>query len=1159
MRTMSRITEMYLEEISEHLRKGRAVVMVGAGFSKNAVKTVATDKRFLDWNELANIFYKKIYGTTSDKGQDYYLDAVKLASIVESAFGRPVLDQLLLDYLPDEEYEPGELHKQLLSLNWADIFTTNYDTLLERTRKFVPNRRYQTVLCMEDLVYSSCPRIIKLHGSFPSYRPFVISKEDYRKYPKDCAVFVNTVQQAMIENIFCLIGFSGDDPNFLSWIGWIQDNLGSGYHSRIYLITLEKESRVEDILLSSRNIVVVNLFDLLKDGEISYQEGFQRFFKELQKRQRSSAQGKWIENTKGILLRELQDMKEHHEKEKVLKKLYSFWMDCRQSYPGWIIAPYKERIFLEKSLDDAEHYDVWKTLKENNDNPSEDEDFLSKEKFVQLYDWIRQVCLLPLTEKKRQLYEEILKMGGDSREKGALRLSLLTYYRRNGEEENFNNHKTELDKSNILTEEQKKQYRCELTMHSLYRCEYENLDRELAEWPLAVGNFSYELMHIGAMWEAEQYKQGLEMLVAMLDSIRSLGSNGKDLKVLSQEAYTLNLLNRAIPQIEFLSLNMRPITFSQGNRGELLKADSCDPEKEIELFQALLANSKTPESETELYHISVQFINFLERTGNFMVISPKLDYEKELKGAIRQIIKWNFYWGMILSIRTWDDCFIRQMAIRGSWCVESCEAERTAKHFCHVCRTHTFSVAAGVKLDEKGLRYRIWGEYLPIILGGFVHRCTIETRKDILELVGEMADIRENFEELSFLTKNLYRSLDGTFITEYADKLFDFIMKAKKEKRSEEVFELDFCDFMLYDMRAIKSKLLGDFCNKVDCLSKADREQIGVMCAEALLYHVGVLQETQKKQFVQDVVNKIAEKEFSLDFYNYVFDIVKEDENQKEAIKKQLLKKLDRLPVCLNPDSGECVFQVQLFEKMKRLFRQYNFVWTAEDVEIVLKRLYELFINKKTIKKNQYYLLFFNFYLLLIEILRETDWKILFGVGKTGKVDWIRQKYLEFTKEVLGEKNDFEKKRLIFSEMAGTDKECFVVAVCIFVKYLREDVGNWKQHLRELEINLASVVREQGVLAPFCIDIFRILVKEYKKWANEMDTGILRKILERVYDLETKSNFILIQKVYGAGLAYDCSLYMQEQPEIKACVEKRKNYVLREGVHTLIAKQWGIC
>ena len=130
MNEIPRITEMYLEEISEHLEKGRAVVMVGAGFSKNAVKTATTDKYFLNWNELGDVFYKKIYGRTPKKGQEHYLDPIKLASIVESVFGRPVLDQLLLDHLPDEEYSPGELHKQLLSLNWADIFTTNYDTLL---------------------------------------------------------------------------------------------------------------------------------------------------------------------------------------------------------------------------------------------------------------------------------------------------------------------------------------------------------------------------------------------------------------------------------------------------------------------------------------------------------------------------------------------------------------------------------------------------------------------------------------------------------------------------------------------------------------------------------------------------------------------------------------------------------------------------------------------------------------------------------------------------------------------------------------------------------------------------------------------------------------------------------------------------------------------
>lgn len=34
--------------------------------------------------------------------------------------------------MPDDAISPGELHVELLKLNWHDLFTTNYDTLLER-------------------------------------------------------------------------------------------------------------------------------------------------------------------------------------------------------------------------------------------------------------------------------------------------------------------------------------------------------------------------------------------------------------------------------------------------------------------------------------------------------------------------------------------------------------------------------------------------------------------------------------------------------------------------------------------------------------------------------------------------------------------------------------------------------------------------------------------------------------------------------------------------------------------------------------------------------------------------------------------------------------------------------------------------------------------
>ena len=1156
MNEIPRITEMYLEEISEHLEKGRAVVMVGAGFSKNAVKTTTTDKYFLNWNELGDVFYKKIYGRTPKKGQEHYLDPIKLASIVESVFGRPVLDQLLLDHLPDEEYSPGKLHEQLLSLNWADIFTTNYDTLLERTRKFVPNRKYQAVLRMEDLVYSSCPRIIKLHGSFPSYRPFIITQEDYRKYPKDYAVFVNTVQQALIENIFCLIGFSGDDPNFLSWIGWIQDNLGSGYHSKIYLITMEKENRIENILLSDRNIVVVNLIGLLKEEKISYQDGFQCFFNELQKRQKNIAKRRWIKNTKGISLRELQESKEQN---KLLKDLYDFWKSCQQNYPGWIVAPLKERNFLEKSLEEAERYDVWKLLKKLEDSSSEDKEYVSLESFVQLYDWIRQICLLPLTERMRQIYEEILKKDGDSTERSSLRLSLLTYYRKNGRYKEFCNQDNELHKAQMLTAEQKKQYQCEQTLFSLYTFDYETLDRKLAEWPLTMGNFSYELMHIGMMWEVEQYRQGLDMLVAMIDNIRSIGSNETDLKSLSQESYTLNLLNRAIPQVEFLSLNTHPIKFSQGNREKILKADSCDPEKEVELFRALLAYPRTLEKEIELYRISAQFINYLERTGNFLVISSKLDYEKELKKAIEQIIKWNFYWGIILSIRTRDDRFIRQMAVRGSLYIKNDEIECIVERFCHICKSHIFSVASGIKLEEHRNRYHVWGEYLPIVLGALVHRCKNEIRNSILELAEKMVDMQDCFEELSFLVKNIYRSLNGTFMIEQGETLLELIMKAKNEKSSDEILTLDFCDFMLYDIQSIKTRLTDRLIIKLDCISKEVKDLTGVMCVKSLLYHVGMLHDNQKKQFALDVECNIKITEFSLDFYSYIFDIVREDNEQKETIKKWLLKKLSRLLVCVHPDNEECVFLVQLFEKIIRLFKQYEFVWTAEDVEIILKQMYELVVRKSNVKNNQYYFLFANYYWILLEMLSQNAWLLLSTVCEKNKELWAEQNYVKFTEQLLQEKDISKRRGQIFDGIYGTNEECFVVAVCIFVKFLQENTNDWKNYLMELEICLASVVREQGELAPFCIDAFRILVSEGEKLSSEMNARIIRRVLEKVYGLEPKSSFPLIQKIYGARLAYNCSLYMQETSEVTECVRKWKDYTSTGAVHTVISKQWKTC
>ena len=118
---------------------------------------------------------------------------LRLMSEYEAAFTRPTLDDLLINTIPDNAYRPGDLHRMLLALPWTDVFTTNYDTLLERTRPFVHNRKYDLVLHTSDIPLTSRPRIVKLHGSFPSHRPFVITEEDFRTYPRQGSPFVNLV------------------------------------------------------------------------------------------------------------------------------------------------------------------------------------------------------------------------------------------------------------------------------------------------------------------------------------------------------------------------------------------------------------------------------------------------------------------------------------------------------------------------------------------------------------------------------------------------------------------------------------------------------------------------------------------------------------------------------------------------------------------------------------------------------------------------------------------------------------------------------------------------------------------------------------------------------------------------------------------------------
>lgn len=252
-----------IQEIRRSLHNDGAAVMIGAGFSRNADSTGSSCAVFPDWSELTSQFIEKLYPDATDQkrvrqGVDTTSAALRLAQEFQTAFHRPALRELVQSVIREDEYTPSVVHDRLVDLPWVDIFTTNFDQLIERAARNCLNYRWDVVQSPTDLPLAKGRRIIKLHGSLPELEHLVLTEDDFRLYPKKYAPFVATVQASLARNVLCLVGFSGDDPNFLAWSGWVRDELKESAPN-IYLLTIDELPPFQRQLLESRQITPIEI------------------------------------------------------------------------------------------------------------------------------------------------------------------------------------------------------------------------------------------------------------------------------------------------------------------------------------------------------------------------------------------------------------------------------------------------------------------------------------------------------------------------------------------------------------------------------------------------------------------------------------------------------------------------------------------------------------------------------------------------------------------------------------------------------------------------------------------------------------------------------------------------------------------------------------
>ena len=451
-----------LNLIRNYLQANQAAVMVGAGFSKNA--DINTGAKMKDWNELAEDFYNQLYSRVPKDVDLVFRSPIRLASQLASYTSHAELDKVISNSLQDGAASPGILHKKMMQLPWRDVFTTNYDTLLERTSKDW-KQHYNVVTNRESLIYSKSPRIIKLHGSFPNQHPFIITEEDFRTYPNEHPEFVNTVRQSLIENLFCLIGFSGDDENFLSWIGWLRDVIGKE-SVLCYLITYNEQHDSELSLMVDRGIRPINLKRLPLNDNEGIKEALDFFLTYVAPHDNQD-----VEEWNG-------ELDAYLPYENLTEDLIEKMTRMRESYPGWPYLP-------ADRLDDFQDIERSAPFIGEKISALKDE---QKFRFVQELLWRIRISYSPLVPEWIVTYVEKLLDDTDvlSTEMIDMALVLLSSYRRNGELEKFDNVCKHLETNkNILTSLQSHAFTYERVLRYISKYNISQLKDMLLTWDVA--------------------------------------------------------------------------------------------------------------------------------------------------------------------------------------------------------------------------------------------------------------------------------------------------------------------------------------------------------------------------------------------------------------------------------------------------------------------------------------------------------------------------------------------------------------------------------------------------------------------------------------------------------------------------------------------------
>lgn len=844
-----------------------ACAMVGAGFSRNAKKCSSTTPTPPAWTALADEMVKKLYNPAAVNKN--YLNVLDVADTYEAMFGRDQMERFLEDNIPDEMLEPGELHEKFLRLPWRDVYTTNYDTLLERTSDKIDGK-YTFINKQEEIANSNSPRIIKLHGSFSIGKDYVFTNEDYRKYPEKNQVFVNTVKQSLTENVFCLFGFSGEDPNFQNWLGWLKDHFELTT-PKVYLIGYLNFDESKFKLLESRKITPIDLAQVCNStadtgdalrSVVEYLHG------------RNPYNSEWDIN-------QLTDEKLSLAK---LKKINA-------EYPGWIIAPHSERDQLVQSLYYADNNLISRLRQKTTDIKLAYyiNGFYEKAAFPLLDDYVI------FFEKIVQEYEA-LKTTKEITKWRVLVLALMRAYRERGNGAKWGEYK-DLFERHIkgVDLNLKSRYYYELCMFDVVALNFKELHAHISEWGKNAMPEIWRAKRASLIAEFFDIKEARAELENALQSFTKRINNiskSTDYSVLAQKALILFLLGRVKGAEKLIAWKIPSKEDTYREELQMLRQSKCDPTEEFAYFEYSLRPFEPRGNREEkasfdinrisqTYHwdherrdirMAMQCMRMMEEYASPIIAQRMLVLDKKAQAILINNLSYAYpNMALMHIIRTGDKDNVDALFSRKSL------SKMTRSQADEVLGIYVdlFKEIVTNETRKIGLQTDAITAVLPEIASRLVTKASFEIKNELLEQIGKYysSTYKGRVIGISVLVKRLM----ATFCKKEQNELLSQLVAMPFPNHYPHYEKVWLFEPMHYlDLDEAKGIRINkrQVSKLIQKLKSEDDERIVAFCRLENMCQLGMLDESQKIAFGEGIWYKIDEKTgfpASLPYYRFVY------------------------------------------------------------------------------------------------------------------------------------------------------------------------------------------------------------------------------------------------------------------------------------------------